>query len=68
MNIDFNNIDKNTVDAAKRGDTDAILKNLNQADRKKIQDIMADKDKLSQILKSDAAQKLIKILGGKNNG
>ena len=68
MNNPFDKIDKNTLDAAKRGDTDAILKNLNSADREKIESIMSDKEKLNKILNSDAAQQLIKILGGNKNG
>lgn len=69
MSNNFNKIDKDTLEAAKRGDTNAILKNLNQNDRKKIEEALADKNKLQQILNSDAARKLMKILGGdKKNG
>ena len=39
-----------------------------ETDRKKINEVLADKEKLQQILNSDAAQKLMKILGGKQNG
>ena len=67
MNNNFN-FDKKTIDAARRGDTNAVLQNLNDADRQKIQEALADKDKLKQILSSDAAQKLMKILGGNKNG
>ena len=35
MNNDFGKIDKNTIDAARRGDTDAVMSNLSDADRKK---------------------------------
>ena len=68
MNNDFGKIDKNTIDAARRGDTDAVMSNLSDADRKKVNDVLADKDKLKQILNSDAAKQLMKILGGKQNG
>jgi hypothetical protein len=68
MNNDFNKIDKNIVDAARRGDTNAVLKNLNECDRQKVQEILADKDKLKQLLNSEEAQNLIKFLGGKQNG
>ena len=44
------------------------MSSLNEADRKKIQEVINDKDKLKKILSSDAAQKLMKILGGKKNG
>ena len=68
MNNDFGKIDKKTLDAAKRGDTNAVLQNLNDEDRKKVQEALADKDKLKEILSSDAAKKLMKFLGGKKNG
>ncbi len=68
MNNDFDKIDKNTIDAARRGDTDAVMSGLSDADRQKVKEVLADKDKLKQILNSDAAQKLMKILGGKENG
>ncbi len=69
MNNNFSNIDKNTLDAAKRGDVDAVLKNVSAEDKKKIEQTLADKDKLKQLLNSDAARALIKILGGdKKNG
>ena len=68
MNNNFDKIDKTTLDAARRGDTSAVLKNLNDADRKKIEEVLADQEKLKQILSSDAAKNLMKILGGKQNG
>ena len=68
MNNDFGKIDKNTIAAARRGDTDAVMSNLSDADRKKVNEVLADKDKLKQILNSDAAKQLMKILGGKQNG
>lgn len=68
MNNNFDKIDKKTLDAARRGDTNAVLKNLNETDRKKIEEVLADQNKLKQILSSDAAKNLIKILGGKQNG
>ena len=68
MNNDFGKIDKKTLDAARRGDKDAVLQNLKEDDRKKIEEVLADKEKLNKILNSDAAQKLMKFLGGKKNG
>ena len=65
MNNDFGKIDKKTLDAARRGDNDAVLQNLKEDDRKKIQEVLADKDKLNKISNSDAAQKLMRIIGGK---
>lgn len=69
MNNNFGNIDKSTIDAARRGDKDAVLKTLNSDDRQKLEQILADKNKLNQILNSDAARQLIKFLNGdKKNG
>lgn len=69
MNNNFDKIDKATLDAAKRGDTEAVMSSLSEAERRKVEETLADKEKLRQILSSDAAQKLIKILGGdKKNG
>ncbi len=69
MNNNFSKIDKKTIDAARRGDTDAVMQGLNASDRKKVEEVLADQDKLKQILSSDAAQQLIKFLGGeKQNG
>ncbi len=68
MNNNFDKINKDTINAARRGDTDAIMSKLSDDDRKKVSEVLADKDKLKQILSSDAAQQLMKILGGKENG
>ena len=68
MNNNFGDIDKKTIDAARRGDTNAVLNNLSDTDRKKVEEILADQNKLKQILNSDAAKNLMKILGGKQNG
>lgn len=65
MNNDFGKIDKDTIEAARRGDTDAVMGSLNADDRKKVEEILADQGKLKELLSSEAAQKLIKILGGK---
>ena len=68
MNNNFDKIDQTTIDAARRGDTDALMSNLSNADRQKVQEVLKDKDKLKEILSSDAAKNLMKILGGKQNG
>ena len=68
MNNDFGKISKEDIDAARKGNTDAVMSKLSDGDRKKINELLADKEKLQQILNSDAAQKLMKILGGKQNG
>ena len=68
MNNNFDKLDKKTLEAARRGDTDAVMSGLSDADRQKVNEVLADKDKLKQILSSNAAQQLMKILGGKQNG
>lgn len=68
MNNDFGKISKEDIDAARKGNTDAVMSKLSDGDRQKINEVLADKEKLQQILNSDAAQKLMKILGGKQNG
>ena len=68
MNNNFDKIDKKTLEAARRGDTDAVMSGLSTADRQKVNEVLADKDRLKQILSSDAAQQLMKILGGTQNG
>lgn len=68
MDKNFKNIDKKILDAARRGDKEAVLSNLSNADRQKIDSLLADKERLEQVLKSDAAQKIMNILGGNKNG
>ena len=68
MNNNFDKINQETLDEARRGDKEAILNKLNDSDRKKIEAVLADKNKLKEILNSDAAKNLLKILGGKQNG
>ncbi len=68
MNNNFDKINRETIDAARRGDTNAVLSSLNETDRKKIEEVLSDQNKLKQILSSDTAQKLIKYLGGNKNG
>ena len=68
MENNFKKIDKATLDAARKGDTEAVMSNLNENDRKKIEQVLSDEEKLKKILSSDTAQKLMKILGGNKNG
>lgn len=68
MDNNLNNINKKTIEAARRGDTDAVMSSLSEEERKKVKELIDDKDKLKQILNSDAAKNLMKILGGKQNG
>lgn len=72
MNGDLNkkikSIDKSTLEAAKRGDTNTVLKKLNESDRKKLEELLSDKEKLNSLLNSSAAKKLKKILEGNQDG
>ena len=69
MNNNFNNLNKSTLEAARRGDKSAVLQSLSAEDRQKLEQVLADKNQLNQILNSDAAKQLIKFLNGdKKNG
>ena len=62
-------LSKNTIEAAKKGDTNAVMQSLNEADRKKMKEILSNNEKIKNILNSDAAKNIMKILGGdKKNG
>ena len=61
-------ISKDMINKAKNGDTSSLLSSLSPEDRKKVNDALNDKERLKQILSSDAAKKLLNLLGGKNNG
>ena len=56
------------INKAKNGDTSSLLGSLSPEDRKRVNDALNDKERLKQILSSDAAKKLLNLLGGKNNG
>ena len=56
------------INKAKNGDTSLLLSSLSPEDRKKVTDALNDKEKMKQVLSSDAAKKLLNLLGGKNNG
>ncbi len=67
MNNNFK-INKETIAAAKRGDKNTLLANLSDEEKKQLQSTLNDKEKLKNILNSDAAKQLMKILGGNKNG
>ncbi|MDO4608563.1 MAG: hypothetical protein Q4B40_05160 [Clostridia bacterium] len=67
MNNNFK-IDKDAISAAKRGDKNALLANLTEAEKQQLQATLNDKEKLQSILNSDAARRLMKILGETKNG
>lgn len=55
--------------AAKSGDTSALVNNLSKEDKQKLNDILSDKQALESLLKSPQAQALMKMLKkGNNNG
>lgn len=58
--------DNKTMDAAKKGDTDALIKNLSAKDKEKLNSILNDKKALEDILKSPQAAAIMKLFGGKN--
>ncbi len=69
MNNNFNHkISKEILNAAKNKDADTLMSSLSEADRQKVQEALADKEKLKNILNSDAARQLMNFLGGKQNG
>ncbi len=62
-------IDPNALkQAVKTGDSSALLKNLSEEDRNKINKMLSDKTALANLLKSPQAAEIIKKLsgGGKN--
>ena len=60
-------IDKKAVEnAVKTGNTDSLVNSLSKEDKRKLLNIMNDKQAMSDILKSPQAQALLKLFGGKN--
>ncbi len=58
-------INKSDIEKAQKGDTSSLLDALSPEDRKKVTDALNNKEKLREVLSSDTAQKLLKMLGGK---
>ena len=60
-------IDKKAVEnAVKTGNTDSLVNSLSKDDKRKLLNIMNDKQAMSDILKSPQAQALLKLFGDKN--
>lgn len=60
-------IDKKAVEnAVKTGNTDSLVNSLSKEDKRKLLNIMNDKQAMSDILKSPQAQALLKLFGDKN--
>lgn len=58
--------DKSTLEAAKKGDTEQLIKKLNSEERAKLDAILKDKSAIEALLKSPQAAAIIKAIGGKN--
>lgn len=54
--------------AAKSGNADALVKNLSEKEKEKLNQILSDKSELERLLKSPQAQMLLKMLSGGKNG
>lgn len=55
--------------AAKSGNTDALIKNLSDRDKQKLHSVLNDKEALEKLLKSPQAAAIMKMLSkGKQNG
>lgn len=62
-------INKDTIkNAAKSGDSSALVNSLSKEDKQKLSEILSDKQALADVLKSPQAQALMKMLqkGNKN--
>lgn len=64
----LSSLDKNAVEEAKKGNPEALTRNLSDKDREKINSYLSDKDALKKLLSSPEAAALIKMfsVGGKN--
>lgn len=67
-NISGGAVTSEDIAKARRGDVSALLNRLPEADAKRVEEILSSKEKREEFLKSDAAKKLFKLLGGKNDG
>ena len=59
------NFDRQTIDAALKGDKSKILEKLGEDDRKKIEGILSYKEALNKLMTSDAMRQIISKLSGK---
>ena len=64
----LSSLDKNAVNEAKKGNTEALTRNLSDQEREKINSYLSDKEALKKLLSSPEAAALIKMFsaGGKN--
>ena len=61
-------INNDDIARAKSGDVSALLDRLPETEAKRVKEILSSKEKRDEFLKSDAAKKLMNMLGGKGNG
>ncbi len=64
--MDNPKFDNKTIEAAKKGDTKELMKNLSKEDKEKLNSILNDKKAIESILKSPQAAAILKAFGGKN--
>ena len=62
-------IDRETLEkATKSGDASALVNNLSQSDKEKLNQILSNKEELAKVLNSPQAQMLLKMFKGDKNG
>ncbi len=62
-------IDRSTLEKVKQtGDASSLVNNLSAQDKQKLNDILSDKEKLAEVLKSPQAQMLLKLFSNGKNG
>ncbi|MBO4432532.1 MAG: hypothetical protein J5852_03255 [Clostridia bacterium] len=68
LNASGTKINKNALEQAKKGDIGALSAPLDEQSRKMLGEVMSDKNKMREILNSDAAKEIIKKFSGDKNG
>ena len=68
LNASGTKINKNALEQAKKGDVGALSASLDEQSRKMLGEVMSDKNKMREILNSDAAKEIIKKFSGDKNG
>ena len=64
-----NNVKPDTVKAAANGNLDSLINSLDKDSRDKLNQALSDKNRMQEILNSDAARAIMNSLfGGKHNG
>lgn len=68
-NENFNNISKQDVEKAKNAGAQKLFASLSDKDKKTVTDLLADENKLREVLKSPMAAALLKMFkNGDKNG